>query len=156
MSLAFIPLVFDNYKMGQWKRESLEYTDQFMELLAKEKYNEIRMLYNISGDKLDNLKSKFGKISDYRYGFTNSSKSGTYGQYTGYFMHYIIQFNSDEYQGTFSIRIDNKSNKPIPGDIKHFTVRNRDLSRKKFFYIDLSKRTSPNLALSADAKSRAR
>jgi hypothetical protein len=155
--VAFIPMSFDFYKMGQWEKESLEYTDQFIELLAEEKYNEMRILYDISGDNIEEFKSKFGEISEYTYGFTNSSKSGTYGQYTGFFMHYIIKFHSDEfYQGTFSIRIDDNDNKPIPGDIEDFTVRGREIDRKNFFYINISKKDLPNLALSADAKSRAR
>ncbi|ABW66255.1 hypothetical protein Dole_0445 [Desulfosudis oleivorans Hxd3] len=129
--------------MGQWKKESLEYTDQFIELLAKEKYDELRTLYNISGDKLEDFKIKFGKISDYKYGFTNSSKSGVSGQFTGYFMHYIIQFHSEEsYQGTFSISIDNNGNKPIPGEINCFTVRGRDQSREKIFHIYMKENRS--------------
>lgn len=143
---TFGNLIFDTIKLSMLGKESKPYTDDFLELLKNENYEELYRKYAIeSGINLNDFKKEieklhniFGRIKSYKYAGVSASFGGMPGTYICFYIYYKIKFDSGKSEHdtfgrtflgyynppstSFSIEIDKEKNRPIRGRMLMFNV----------------------------------
>jgi len=142
---------FLSHPTSEWRKESKLYTDNFLQLLKDDDYEELYRKYAADSDisvdvfkkELEKLNNVFGRIKSYNYRGASTSYEGGNRILTSFFIIYRMTLdNGKSYQGNFDIEIDKKTNKPKTGRIESFSVTG-NLKEKEVFYLRLIKEGHP-------------
>ena len=133
------------FPASKWRKELKPYTENFLELLKGDNYDELYTKYAFDSDmsedsfekEFEKLHNVFGRIKSYSYKGASTSHGGKNRVLTSFYIYYRIEFDSGRsYHGSFGIEIDRKTNRPKAGRIKTFRVIG-NLEEKEIFYIRL-------------------
>ncbi|MFH2046858.1 MAG: hypothetical protein ABIK92_17140 [Pseudomonadota bacterium] len=131
LSVPILSSLINQFKLNDFAKKTIPYTDNFLQLLTEMKYNELCLKYAVgSGLKTNDIKiqadkigPEFGVIKSFSYKGMSFSQDGIFGDLTGVFLYYTLGFNNEKsYTGTFSIFLDKETKKPIIGKIFNFTI----------------------------------
>lgn len=137
--------IYSIFESKQWSKESKPYTDNFMELLKDDNWEELYTKYaQYSGveliefkTNLSKLYNNFGKIVAYEY--VQDAKAYSGKTLTSFYIIYRLKVDSGRsFQGNINIEIDKNTNLPKPGRIKEFYIDGGS-GEKDIFYLKLIK-----------------
>lgn len=129
-----IPLLFSQiakFRLNKYEKDSIPYTNDFLNLLIGEKYAELYEKYasdsnmdlNEFKEQIKKIDSKFGVIRSHSYSQMMFSQKSMFGGVIGFFLTHRLEFdNGKSYTATFSIDINEETNKPIIGKLFNFKI----------------------------------
>jgi len=129
-----IPLIFAQiarFRLNKYEKDSIPYTTDFLNLLIDDKYTELYQKYasnsgmdlNEFKEKIKRIQSDFGVLQSHSYSQMMFSQKNMFGGIIGFFLTHSMDFkNGKSYTATFSIDINEETNKPIIGNLFNFKI----------------------------------
>ena len=143
---VFCLYFFEDSHIKRALKESKKITENFMLFLKNKDFQKLYTLVENNGpvdmerfqNDINRFYNKYGVVKSFKYSGYNLSRTREEDDYSLLHVHYIIETYGEMYQCTFSIDLFRNTNFHDSLKIKDFTVRGREVSKEKFFYIKFS------------------